>query len=196
MAHIAHFICNLHNQKLQHYVLGKNPTSVQNAITLAWKKDAEFHIMEGLHSYDSGHEINNITANQNNHQNIMGPCHACSSQHLVSDCNESICNQCRPDLDSLTPAKCFRKRPPWQPAKISPLHNKNIIRSPPNSHHDPNVKLSLSTNKQTTSLNYWQLQGKWLNTLKGHTSTTKCTMTVLTITTTIQISTKQLIQTN
>ena len=32
LAHITCFICNLHNQKLQHYVLGKNPTSVQNAI--------------------------------------------------------------------------------------------------------------------------------------------------------------------
>ena len=38
LAHITHFICNLHNQKLQHYVLGKNPTSVQNTITLAQKK--------------------------------------------------------------------------------------------------------------------------------------------------------------
>ena len=28
-------------QKLQHYVLGKNPTSVKNAFTLAHKKDAE-----------------------------------------------------------------------------------------------------------------------------------------------------------
>ena len=28
LAHITHFICNLHKQKLQHYVLGKNPTSV------------------------------------------------------------------------------------------------------------------------------------------------------------------------
>ena len=38
LAHITHFICNLHNQKLQHYVLGKSPTSVQNTITLAQKK--------------------------------------------------------------------------------------------------------------------------------------------------------------
>ena len=26
LAHITHFICNLHDQKLHHYVLGKNPT--------------------------------------------------------------------------------------------------------------------------------------------------------------------------
>ena len=38
LAHITHFICNLHNQKLQHYVLGRHPTSVQNAITLAQKR--------------------------------------------------------------------------------------------------------------------------------------------------------------
>ena len=49
LAHITHFIHNLHNQKLQHYVLGKNPTSDQNAIMLAQKKDAELHIIEGLH---------------------------------------------------------------------------------------------------------------------------------------------------
>ena len=38
LAHMTHFICNLHNQKLQHYMLGKNPISVQSAITLAQKK--------------------------------------------------------------------------------------------------------------------------------------------------------------
>ena len=52
LAHIMHFIYNLHNQKLQHYVLGKNPTSVQNAITLAEKKDAELHIIDGSHNHD------------------------------------------------------------------------------------------------------------------------------------------------
>ena len=29
LMHITHFIRNLHNQKLQHYILGKNPTSAQ-----------------------------------------------------------------------------------------------------------------------------------------------------------------------
>ena len=29
-------------------MLGKNPTSVQNTITFAQKKDAELHIIEGL----------------------------------------------------------------------------------------------------------------------------------------------------
>ena len=33
LAHIKHFICNLHKQNLQHYVLGKNQTSIQHAIT-------------------------------------------------------------------------------------------------------------------------------------------------------------------
>ena len=71
-AHFTHFIHNLHNQKLQHYVLGKNPTSVKNAVTLAQKKDAELCIIEGLHSHDSGHEINNIINKQYNNQNNMG----------------------------------------------------------------------------------------------------------------------------
>ena len=38
LTHITHFMCNLHNEKLQHYMLGKNPTSVQNAIMSAQKK--------------------------------------------------------------------------------------------------------------------------------------------------------------
>ena len=62
LAHIMHFICNLHNQKLHHYVLCKNSTSVQNAITMAQKKDAELCIIEGLYSHDSGHKIKNISS--------------------------------------------------------------------------------------------------------------------------------------
>ena len=57
--HITNLIRNLHNQKL-HYVLGKNPTSVKNAITLVQKNDAELKIIEGLHNHDLGHEIHNI----------------------------------------------------------------------------------------------------------------------------------------
>ena len=62
LACVTHLICNLHNQKLQNYVLGKNPTSVQNAITLAQKKNMELCIIESLHSHDPGHEINNIAS--------------------------------------------------------------------------------------------------------------------------------------
>ena len=46
-------------------MLGKNPTSVQNAIMLAQKNDAELHIIKGLHNHDSGHEVNNIYPKQN-----------------------------------------------------------------------------------------------------------------------------------
>ena len=35
LGHITHFISNPYNQKLQHNVLGKNSTSVQNPIILA-----------------------------------------------------------------------------------------------------------------------------------------------------------------
>ena len=41
LVHITHFICNLHNQKLQHYMLGKNHTINQNVIMLAQKRDVE-----------------------------------------------------------------------------------------------------------------------------------------------------------
>ena len=79
LAHITHFICNLHNQKLQHYMLGKNPTSVQNAITLAQKKDAKLCIIEGLHNHGPGQEINNISNKQYENLNSnTGPCHGCN----------------------------------------------------------------------------------------------------------------------
>ena len=111
LAHITHFICNLHNQKLQYYMLGKNPTSVQNAIMLAQKRDVELHIIEGLHNHDSGHEVS-IFNKQNNNQNNKGPCHACNGPHLVKDCNESICNRCKPNLDNHTPDIYPRRIPP------------------------------------------------------------------------------------
>ena len=75
-AHITHFIRNLHNQKLQHYVLGKNPTPVQNTIMLVQKKDTELKIIEGLHNHDLDHEIHNINLSQNDKSNSPGPCHS------------------------------------------------------------------------------------------------------------------------
>ena len=56
LACITYFIRNLHNQKLQHY-----PTSVQNAITLAQKKDAELKVIEGLHSNDLDKKLLTLT---------------------------------------------------------------------------------------------------------------------------------------
>ena len=93
-------------------MLHKNPISVQNSIMLAQKKDVKLCIIEGIHNHDSGHEVNNIYGKQNDNQNNMGPCHAGKGPHLVKDCNESICNRCRPNLDNHTPAQCLRKRPP------------------------------------------------------------------------------------
>ena len=147
LAHITHFICNLHNQKLQHYVLGKNPTSVLNAITLAQKTDVEFCIIEGFHNHDSCNEVNNIYNKQNNNQNNMGPCHACNGQHLERDCNESICNRCRPHVNNHKPAKCIRKRSPNRQQKSNPSYNNNNIRNQSTGNNDPNVQLSISTSK-------------------------------------------------
>ena len=58
-------------------MLGKNPTLVQNAITLMQKKDAELHSIEGLQNHDPGHKVNNIYNKQNENQNNMEPYHAC-----------------------------------------------------------------------------------------------------------------------
>ena len=78
---------------------------VQNAITLAQKKDAELRITEGLHNHDSDHEINNIYPEHNDKQiNINGP-------HLITDCNESTCGRCKLNLENHTPLKCPRKHP-------------------------------------------------------------------------------------
>ena len=120
LAHITHFICNLHNQKLQHYVLGKYPTSVQNAITLLQKKDAKLCIIEGLHNHDPGHKINNIYNKQHEDQNInIGPCHACNNPHLIKDCEDSVCKRYRPNLDNHAPARCQEKTPK-QAAMVKP----------------------------------------------------------------------------
>ena len=87
LTHIMHFICNLHNQKVQHYVLGKNLTSVQSAITLAQKMDAELCITEGLNNHDPGHKINHISNKQYlGHISNPGPCHGCSGPHLIRHC--------------------------------------------------------------------------------------------------------------
>ena len=84
----TYFIRNLHNQKLQHYAIGKIPTLVQNTITLAQKKNAELKIIEGLHNHDSGHKINNIYTKHNDKPANIGPWHACNSPHLIKICNE------------------------------------------------------------------------------------------------------------
>ena len=95
LVHITHFIRNLHNQKLQHYILGRNPTSVQNAIMLMQKKDAELKIIDGLHNNNLDHEIHNINLSQNDKPSDPGPCHACNGPHFIKDCNETTCLRCK-----------------------------------------------------------------------------------------------------
>ena len=90
----------MHNQKIQHYILGKNPTSVQNAIMLAQKKDVELKIIEGLHNHDLHYEIHKINLSQDDRPDKPGPCHACNGPHFIKDCNEATC---------LIPSKCPRR---------------------------------------------------------------------------------------
>ena len=128
-AHITHFICNLHNQKLQNYVLGTNPTSVQNAITLAQKKNAELHITEGLHNHDPEHEMNHISNKQYQSQDSnSGPCYGWRDTHLIRDSENSVCKRCQWNLDNHVPARCSHRN--WS-----------------NDHSGPAPKLSVSTSK-------------------------------------------------
>ena len=73
LAYITYFIRNLHNQNLQHYILGKKPKSVQNAITLIQKKDVELKIIEGLHNHNLEHEIHNYNLYQNDNLITLDP---------------------------------------------------------------------------------------------------------------------------
>ena len=93
-------------------MLGKNPPYMQNAITLAQKKDAELWIIEGLHNHDPEHKINNISNKQYQSSNgNTGPCHGCSGSHLIKDCENSVCKRCKSKLDNHVPARCPKRKP-------------------------------------------------------------------------------------
>ena len=65
-------------------MLGNIPTSVQNVITLAQKKDADIHITEGLHNHDPENKMNNISNKQYQSQNSnTGLCHGCNDPHVI-----------------------------------------------------------------------------------------------------------------
>ena len=124
LANITYFIYNLHNQKLQHYVLGKNQTSVHNPITLAQKKDVELCIIEGLHNHDPDHKINNISNKQYKSQNsTTGPCHRCGDPHLIKDCENSVCKRCKPNLDNDVAARCSWRKSLIKQQWLNHLYN-------------------------------------------------------------------------
>ena len=107
LAHKLHLICDLNNQKLQQHVLGKNPISVQNVITLAQKNDAELCIIEGLHNHHPEYKINHISNKQYQAKSISpGPFHICSGPNLIRDCKGSLCKRCKLNLDNHAPGRC------------------------------------------------------------------------------------------
>ena len=129
-------------------MLGKIPTSVQNAIMLAQKKDAEIHIIKSLHNHDSGHKVNTIYPKQNNKQINKWPCHACNGLHLIKDYNESTCIRCKPNLDDHTQSDYPRRFSVNKQQNINPFYNTdNSTRNRINVHIKPNLQLSISTNK-------------------------------------------------
>ena len=147
LAHITCFIRNLHNQKL-HYILGKNPISVQNTITLGQKKDTELKIIQGLHNHDLSHEINNIYPSQIDKPNKIGPCHAYNGPPFIKDCDETMRLRCKPNLDNHMSSKCPRKCHPNTKLSHNTLNNNNVNRHKINQYTKPNLQLSVLTNKQ------------------------------------------------
>ena len=147
LAHITHFIHKFHNQKLKHYVLGKNPTSAQNAITIVQKKDTEFCIIEDLHNHDSEQKINNISTSNIKIRIVIQDHAMVVTANTLKDCEDSLCKRCKPNLDNHAPARCSRKRPPNRQQWFNPYYNNNPTRNNPNSHNDPNLQLSISTSK-------------------------------------------------
>ena len=128
-------------------MLGKDPTSVQNAITLAQKKDAELHIIEGSHNHDPEHEVYSISNKYYQNQNSdTGPCHGCSGPYL-KDCEIWVHKRCKPNLDNYVPARCPKRKPPTKQQWLNPSYNSIPSRNQLNDHDDPNVQLSVSTSK-------------------------------------------------
>ena len=104
----------------------------------------ELCIIEGLHNHDVGHKINNIASEQTDNKTALDPA------MLVVACTlyENAMNQYAIDaVQTHTPAKYIRRRPPNRQQQTAPLHNNNKIRSQSNGHHNPNVQLSVTTSK-------------------------------------------------
>ena len=67
--------------------------------------------------------------------------------YLIEDCEDSICKICKPNLDSHTPARCPRKRPPTSQQKSNSSYANNNTRNQSNGHNDPNLELFIFTSK-------------------------------------------------
>ena len=134
-------------------MLGKNPKSVQNAITLVKKKDAELCIIEGMHNHDPEHKINHFSNKQHQSKsNNPGPCHCCSGPHLIRDCEDSVCKRCKPNLDDSAPARCPIRKFPAKQQHFMDQDDTSLHRNQSNGHNDPALQLSVSTTKPNYNL--------------------------------------------
>ena len=78
----------------------------------------------------------------------IGPCPTCNGPHLIKHCNESTCGRFKPNLDKHMPTKCPRKCPFNRQQSPNPFHNAgNGNRNKINNHTEPNLQLSILTNK-------------------------------------------------
>ena len=102
-------------------MLGKNPTSVQSAVTFAQKKDTELCIIESLHNHEPEHKINYIPSNKQYHGKSSGPrpCHGCNGSHLIRVCEDSVCKRCKANSDNHAPAGCPNRKPPAKQQQLT-----------------------------------------------------------------------------
>ena len=126
-------------------MLGRNPTSLQNAITIVQKGDPELHVIEGLYNHDPEHKINHIS-NKKYHSQISnsGPCHGCSVPHLIRDCKNSVCKRCKPDVDNHVPVQC-PKHVLCQTTMVQFLIQQQPHRNWFIGHNDPALQFVIST---------------------------------------------------
>ena len=176
-----HFIRNLQSQKIWHYVVGKNPTSVQITIMLAQKRDAELKIIEGLHNHDSGHEINNIYPSCNDKSNNSRTCNTCNGPQFIKDCKETMCLRCKPNFNNYTPSKCPKKYHSNKQLGHNTFNNNNNGNGHKiNQHIEPNLQLSVSTNKPDQMTELLEATRK-MKTYFKRTNITHHTLTTLAI---------------
>ena len=130
-------------------MLGKIPSSVQNAITLAQKKDTELCMIQGLHNHDPKHKINYISSIKQYHSKSSGPrpCHGCNGPHLIRDCENSVCKKCKLNADNHVPARCPNRKPPAKQQQLTDQYDTSPHINWSNGHNYTALQLSVSTSQ-------------------------------------------------
>ena len=92
--------------------------------------------------------MNTLYPVQNDKSNNIGPDHACSGPHFIKDCDVTMCLRCKLNFNNHMPSKCPRKcHLIRQLGHNNFNNNNNSNRQKINQHIEPNLQLSVLTNK-------------------------------------------------